>query len=238
MLFSPMEQFEIYKLFDFQFQVTNLNFYLQVVTFQMVLIPFYLNNKVVSNAWGIVNESQYKTLQDTVVLYISPKHVYYLPLIYTLFMFVFFCNLTGMVPYSATPTVEIVLTLSQAFTIQMGVLLNGFMQHGLKVFSLFLPAGTPQGLILLMIPLEVLAYVTRTFSLGLRLAVNLITGHIQAKVSVGFIWQGFTQKVSIFVLLIPLAQVTLFLALEQLIAYLQAYIFTFIICITIRDVLA
>ena len=85
MLFSPMEQFEIYKLFDFQFQITNLNFYLQVVTFQMIQIPFYLNNKIVSNAWGIVNESLYKTQQDTVSQYISPNHVYYLPLIYTLF---------------------------------------------------------------------------------------------------------------------------------------------------------
>jgi F0F1-type ATP synthase membrane subunit a len=84
-----------------------------------------------------------------------------------------------------------------------------------------------------MILLELLAYLTRTISLGLRLAVNMITGHILAKVCLGFIWSAYLSSIGLF--LLPLFLLSLFLALELLIAYLQAYIFTFISCITIKD---
>ena len=86
-----------------------------------------------------------------------------------------------------------------------------------------------------MIILELLAYITRTFSLGLRLAVNMITGHILAKVIVGFIYVAYLKGTSLLVLSLPLLLLTLFLGLEILIAYLQAYIFTFITCITFKD---
>ena len=141
-----------------------------------------------------------------------------------------------MVPYSSTPTVEIVMTLTLAFTILIGVLIMGFFSHKLYLFAAFLPAGTPIGLVFLMVPLEILAYLTRTFSLGLRLAVNLITGHILAKVLIGFIWNAYLSNVPLLYLSAPLLLVALFLSLELLIAYLQAYIFTFITCITIRDI--
>jgi F-type H+-transporting ATPase subunit a len=88
-----------------------------------------------------------------------------------------------------------------------------------------------------MVPLEILAYLTRTLSLGLRLAVNLITGHILGKVLISFIWLAYLNNVSFIILTLPLLLVSLFLSLELLIAYLQAYIFTFITCITIRDII-
>ena len=169
--------------------------------------------------------------------YIGPKMVMYLPLIYTIFHLILFSNLIGMVPYSTTPTVEIVLTLTLSFTILIGVLIMGFFSHKLYLFAVFLPAGTPLALIILMVPLEILAYLTRTLSLGLRLAVNLITGHILAKVLIGFIWNAYLNNVSLLLLSAPLFLVALFLSLELLIAYLQAYIFTFITCITIKDII-
>jgi F0F1-type ATP synthase membrane subunit a len=88
-----------------------------------------------------------------------------------------------------------------------------------------------------MIFLEVIAYFTRLFSLGLRLSVNMITGHILTKVCINFIWLGYLNGASLFLLILPLLLLTLFLCLEILIAYLQAYIFTFIICLTFRDIL-
>ncbi len=91
------------------------------------------------------------------------------------------------------------------------------------------------GLIVPMVALEILAYLTRTLSLGLRLAINMITGHVLVKVIVGFIWSAYIKGTSIFVLILPLFLLTMFLVLEILIAYLQAYIFTFIFCITIKD---
>lgn len=235
-LFSPMEQYEIYSIFSLSMSFNNINFGLFIVMIICMAIPLLSSNHVVSHWWGIFNESLYRTLLSMVINYISPKLIIFFPLIYTIFHLILFSNLIGMIPYSSTPTVEIIMTLTLAFTILIGVLIMGFFSHKLLLFAAFLPAGTPIGLIFLMVPLEILAYLTRTFSLGLRLAVNLITGHILAKVLIGFIWAAYLNNVSLIFLTLPLLLVSLFLSLELLIAYLQAYIFTFITCITIRDI--
>lgn len=239
LLFSPMEQYEIYELLKVAISINNINFFLFIAVFISISLPLLQNNKLVANWWGILNESLYKTLLSMVINYIGPKSIIFLPLIYTIFHLILFSNLIGMIPYSSTPTVEIVMTLSLAFTVLIGVLIMGFISHKLYLFAAFLPAGTPLGLIFLMVPLEILAYLTRTFSLGLRLAVNLITGHILAKVLIGFIWVGYLNSSSYMMIFLtfPLMLVALFLSLEILIAYLQAYIFTFITCITIRDII-
>lgn len=102
-------------------------------------------------------------------------------------------------PYSSTPTVELIMTLSIAFTLLGGIMLVGFLTHKLYLLAIFLPAGTPVFLIPLMVFLEVLAYIIRTMSLGLRLGINLITGHILVKVIVGFIWLGYVKGTSLFI---------------------------------------
>ena len=130
-----------------------------------------------------------------------------------------------------------VLALSLAVTLLIGVLITGFLIHGQKLFAAFIPAGTPLGLVPLMILLEILAYLTRTLSLGLRLAVNMTTGHILAKVMIGFIWAIALSANFISTIMFALAMslITLFIGLEILIAYLQATIFVFITCITFKD---
>ena len=116
-------------------------------------------------------------------------------------------------------------------------IITGFLIHGQKLFAAFIPAGTPLGLVPLMILLEILAYLTRTLSLGLRLAVNMTTGHILAKVMIGFIWAIALSANFISTIMFALAMslITLFIGLEILIAYLQATIFVFITCITFKD---
>jgi F-type H+-transporting ATPase subunit a len=104
-----------------------------------------------------------------------------------------------MVPYSSTPTVEIVMTLSLSFTLLFGTLLIGFMTHKFFLFTVFLPGGTPIILIPLMILLESLAYVIKIISLGLRLAINLTTGHVLTKVLIGFIWTAYLQGVNVLI---------------------------------------
>ena len=139
----------------------------------------------------------------------------------------------GLIPYSTTPSVEIIITQSIAFTIQIGILLYGIIvEHGKYITHLFLPAGTPIALIPLMVPLEIVAYITRTLSLGLRQGVNIITGHILVKVCI-----SFAANMSNILIILPLGFTIIFLALEILIAYLQAYIYIFIISITLKDIL-
>lgn len=235
--YSPMEQYEIYSQQSLTLNITNINYGLILVMFISIMLGTLQSNLILSSWFGILNESFYRTLLSMVQNYINPKLEMFFPLIYTLFTVILLSNLIGMVPYSSTPTVEIVMTLTLAFTILMGVLIMGFFSHRQYLFAAFLPAGTPFALIFLMVPLEIQAYLTRTFSLGLRLAVNLITGHILAKVLISFIYLAYQNNVSLFYLSLPLLLVSLFLAQELLIAYLQAYIFTFITCITIRDML-
>ena len=234
---SPMEQYDIYNIISISFNLTNINYSLILVVFIILFINLNDNKKIIASWWGILNESLYRTLLFMIENYINSKLIIYLPLIYTIFTIILFSNFIGMIPYSSTPSVEIILTLTQAFTILMGILIMGFFSHKLYLFAVFLPSGTPLGLQLQMIPLEILAYLTRTLSLGLRQAVNLITGHILAKVLIGFVWSGYQNNISIFILLFPMVLISLFLSLEILISYQQAYIFTFISCITIKDII-
>jgi len=113
-----------------------------------------------------------------------------------------------MVPYSTTPTVELVITLSIALTLLMGVLIVGILSHKSLLFAAFLPAGTPIFLVPLMIPLEMMAYLTRTLALGLRLSVNMITGHTLVKVCSSFIWVAYTKGTSFLILILPLFLLT------------------------------
>jgi len=167
---SPMEQYEIYPLFSLNLTLNNVIFYFLIAGFISTLLTYVgtVRGEVVPTWWGILSESLYRTILSMVENYIGIKFTVYLPLIYTVFHLILFSNLIGMVPYSSTPTVEIVMTLSIALTLLVAVLLIGFLSHRLLLLAAFIPAGTPLGLVPLMIVLEILAYVTRTLSLGLR----------------------------------------------------------------------
>lgn len=236
-MFSPKEQYIIYPVLSLNITITNVIFYLIIAGFITIQKGRGVaKGKIISNNWGILSESLFRTILLKIENFVGPKYTKYLPLFYTIFHLVLFSNLLGLVPYSSTPTVEIIMTLSIAFTQLIGILIIGFLTHQLRLLAIFLPGGTPLGLILLKVALEIIAYIFRTLSLGLRLAINLITGHILAKVCVGFIWKGYIKGVSYFILAIPLLLLTVFLALEILIAYLQAYIQIFITILTLKDI--
>lgn len=167
---SPMEQYVIFPLFSLNLTINNVILYLLFAAF--ISLGFSLiktnRNYIISDYWQILSESLFSTQLSLVVNYIGVKFTIYLPLIYTIFHVILFSNLIGLVPYSSTPLVEIIMTMSLAFTLLMGILIIGFLNHQLKLFAAFIPAGTPFALVPLMVVLEVLAYLTRTFSLGLR----------------------------------------------------------------------
>ena len=232
---SPMEQFEIYPLFNLNLILPNPIFFYFIASVIIILIisvGTIKKNSQIPNTFGLIHELLFRSILLMVDTYMV---TIYFPLIYSLFHIIFISNIIGMVPYSSTPTVEIVITQSLAFTMQIGVLIIGILSHKLYLLAAFLPAGIPIFLIPAMIPLEIFAYFTRTFSQGLRLAVNMITGHILVKVCLNFIWVAYLNNTSFIVLIIPIFLIILFLALELLIAYLQAYIFTFITCLTFKD---
>ena len=243
MQLSPMEQFEIYTLFSGGFAISSATGYLQLAAqiciqiAELATSPMMASTaRQIPSAQAILHESLFSTILLMVDGFIGRSRQVYLPQIYTIFYLICFANLQGMVPYSSTPTAEVVMTQSLSFSLLIGVQIQGFLSHKLYLQAAFLPSGTPLAQIPPMILQEVQAYVTRTLSLGLRQAVNMITGHILVKVAISFIWVAYLNGTSLLFLALPLSLLTLFQAQEQQIAYLQAYIFTFIQCITFKDI--
>jgi F-type H+-transporting ATPase subunit a len=157
---------------------------------------------------------------------------------YTLFIFILINNLIGMIPYSFASTSHFILTFSLSFTIVLGATLLGFKDHGTKFFSLFVPAGCPLGLLPLLVLIEFISYLARNVSLGLRLAANILSGHMLLNILSGFTYNIMTSGVIFFVLgLLPLAFIIAFSGLELGIAFIQSQVFVVLSCSYIKDAL-
>jgi F-type H+-transporting ATPase subunit a len=156
----------------------------------------------------------------------------YFPFIFSLFMFVLFCNLIGMIPYTFTVTSHIIVTFALALVVFIGVTVIGFVRHGLHFLKLFVPSGVPMALLPLLVVIEVLSYLIRPISLSVRLFANMTAGHTMLKVFGSFVVMlGFLGGWA------PLAFVVALTGLEVGIAVLQAYVFTILTCIYLNDAL-
>ena len=154
----------------------------------------------------------------------------YFPFVLTLFIFILFCNMLGMVPYSFTPTSHIIVTFAMAAFVFLGVTLIGFCKHGAKFLSLFVPEGVPIVLLPLLVPIEIISYLIRPLQLSIRLFANMMAGHTMLKV-----FGGFVVMLGILGGWAPLAFIVAFTGLELLIAFLQAYVFAILTCIYLND---
>jgi F-type H+-transporting ATPase subunit a len=160
----------------------------------------------------------------------------YFPFIYSLFIFILFNNLIGLIPYSFASTSHFILTFSLSFSVVLGATILGFQKHGLKFFSLFVPSGCPLGLLPLLVLIEFISYLSRNVSLGLRLAANILSGHMLLSILSGFTYKIMTSGILFFILgLIPLAFIIAFSGLELAIAFIQAQVFVVLTCSYIKD---
>lgn len=246
---SPLDQFEIRDLINIDapilgylhLSITNIGLYLIIATF----LAFFLNilatnySKVVSNNWSIGQESVYATVHSIVINQINKKNgQIYFPFIYALFIFILINNLIGMVPYSFASTSHFILTFGLSFTVVLGATMLGFQKHGLKFFSLFVPSGCPLGLLPLLVLIEFISYLARNVSLGLRLAANILSGHMLLNILSGFTYNIMTSGFIFFLLgLLPLAFIIAFSGLELGIAFIQSQVFVVLSCSYIKDAL-
>ncbi len=182
---SPLDQFEIRDLFSIDapilaylhLSITNIGLYLSIAAYIAISANILAvnSNKIIANEWSLSIESMYATVHSIVVNQINDsKGQMYFPFIFALFLFILINNLIGMVPYSFASTSHFILTFSISFTLVLGATILGFINHGLKFFSLFVPAGCPLGLLPLLVLIEFISYLARNISLGLRLAANMI----------------------------------------------------------------
>lgn len=246
-IISPLDQFEVRNLLsidapilgNLSLSITNIGLYLTIAGYLLFMLSILStnNNKVVPNAWSISQETLYATVHSIVVGQINAKSgQIYFPFMYVLFMFILVNNLIGMVPYSFASTSHFILTFSLSFTIVLGATILGLSKHGFKFFSLFVPAGCPLALLPLLVLIEFISYLARNVSLGLRLAANILSGHMLLNILSGFTYNIMTSGFIFFFLgLFPLAFIIAFSGLELGIAFIQAQVFVVLSCSYIKD---
>jgi F-type H+-transporting ATPase subunit a len=160
----------------------------------------------------------------------------FLPFIYSLFFFIILANLNGNVPYGYTLTTSIIVSIGLSFTIFFGVTILGLYRHGVHFFSFFVPAGTPLGMVPLLVLIELISYLARAFSLGVRLFANMVAGHTLLKILSGMLWPILTSGiVMFFVALLPMAIFLALVGLEIAVSFIQAYVFVVLTCVYLRD---
>ena len=246
---SPLEQFEVRSFISLDFPIlanlhislTNIGLYLTIAS----LIALTANsiatnlNRIVANDWSISQESVYTTVHRIVINQINAnKGQIYFPFIYGLFIFILVNNLIGMVPYSFASTSHFILTFSISFTVVLGATILGLQNHGFKFFSLFVPAGCPLALLPLLVLIEFISYLARNVSLGLRLAANILSGHMLLNILAGFAFNIMTSGfIFLFLGLTPLTFIIAFSGLELGIAFIQAQVFVVLTSSYIKDAL-
>ena len=235
---SPLQQFEIKALvpieiggIDASFTNSSLFMTLSVAGIILFLTLSMRGRALVPGRWQSIAEITYEFVAGMLRDNVGAKGRRYFPFIFSLFMFILFGNVIGLIPYSFTFTSHLIVTFAMATIVFVGVTIIGFIKHGHHYFGIFLPAGVPWYVAPLMIPIELLSYLTRPVSLSLRLFANMTAGHTMLKVFAGFV-------VALgFVGVVPLVFVAALTGLELLIAFLQAYVFTVLSCIYLNDAL-
>jgi ATP synthase subunit 6 len=240
---SPLGQFNIIPLLPFNISWLDFTFTNSSLALVFVGIFFYLfinfstsNATVIPTRWQSAVELVYEFVYNLIQEQIGVKGNKYFPFIFTIFAFILFTNLLGMIPYSFTPTSHLTVAIGLSVAIFIGVTIIGFVTHGLHFFSFFLPSGVPAALAPLIIVIEVISYLVRALSLGVRLAANMFAGHTLLKILATFAWQMFAFGGLIAVAgLAPLALVFALTGLEIGVAALQAYVFTVLTCSYLND---
>jgi F-type H+-transporting ATPase subunit a len=250
LILNPLDQFEIRDLItihtpilgNLSLSFTNIVLYLIISSIIIVSVTSITNKskKVIVNKWTLTKESIYDTVHSIVVNQINnTTGQMYFPFMYTLFIFILTNNLIGMVPYSFATTSHFVLTFALSFTIVLGATILGFKIHNIKFFSLFVPAGCPLALLPLLVIIEFISYISRNVSLGLRLAANILSGHMLLNILSGFTYNIMTSGIIFFFLgLLPLTFIIAFSGLELAIAFIQAQVFVVLSCSYIKDAIS
>lgn len=244
---SPLEQFLVFKLFSitilgFDLSFTNSSLFAFFVLFLLLFLvnSIIAGSTVVPKSWQIILENCYNFIYFNIVQEnIKSQGSKYFPALFSIFFFLLFSNLLGMIPFGFTITSHIVVTFGLAATFFFAINFIGIKKHGLHMLSLFLPAGAPLVLAPLLVVIEIVSYSFRVISLALRLFANMMSGHCLLKILAGFAWTMFSAgNILTIVHIAPLIVIFAIIGLECAIAFLQAYVFTLLLCIYLNDAIS
>jgi F-type H+-transporting ATPase subunit a len=233
---APLEQFVIKPLipihvgrFDISYTNSALLMTIIVALIMLLLVGATRRAALVPGRLQSLAELSYEFVAGMVRENVGTEGIEYFPLVFTIFMFVLFANFVGLIPYSFSVTGQIVVTFALAIFVFILVTIVGFVRHGIHFFAFFFPTGAPAFMAPVLVPIEIISYLSRPVSLGIRLFANMMAGHTMMAV-----FAGFTITLGIFGFLPIAINVALF-ALEVIVCSLQAYVFTILTCLYLRD---
>lgn len=240
---NPIEQFDIKPLIPLEIggvdlTFTNSSLWMTVgVVLSLTLLTLAMRKKALVPTRGqLVAEGLYKFVANLVRDNVGEKGMGYFPLVFTLFMVVLLGNLLGMIPGAFTYTSHVAVTGILALIIFFVVTVMGFVKHGLHFLQLFCPPGVPLWLAPLIIPIEIISYLSRPVTLSLRLFINMLAGHLMLKVIAGFsvmmFGAGIAGTLGAFG---PMIFNVLLIGFEVFVAFVQAYVFALLACIYLKD---
>jgi len=242
---DPIKQFELVHLVplkiggaDFGFTNSSLHMFIAVGVTAAFLLLTTSGRRLVPTRMQSMAELAYEFVAGTVRQTTGKEGMKFFPLVFSLFMFVLFGNLIGMIPGSFTVTSHIIVTAALAMLVITTVIVYGIMKHGTHWFALFAPSGLPKAILPIIVVIEVISFISRPISLSLRLFGNMTAGHIALKVFAGFVTaMAGAGVLGMLGATLPVLMITALTALELLVAVLQAYVFTILTCIYLNDAL-
>lgn len=240
---NPIQQFQTsnwvpIEVGGLDVSFTNSSFFMvaTVAVASAMLILSTSGRGLVPSRWQSIAEMSYEFVAKTLRDAAGNEGLRFFPMVFSLFMFVLVANLLGMFPYFFTVTSHIIVTFALAMLVILTVIGYGVYKHGLKFLGLFVPEGVPGLLIPLVTAIEIISFLSRPISLSVRLFANMLAGHITLKVFTGFIVSlsafGFG---GVLASILPLIMAVGLTALEFLVAFLQAYVFTVLTCMYLND---
>jgi len=237
---NPMHQFNVHKIgpeikisgIDLSFTNASLFMLISALLITIFLLFGTREKKIIPSKMQLISEMLYNFIAKMISDTAGKKAKPYFPFIFSLFVFILFCNMVGMLPYSFTVTSHIIVTLTFALFIFIGVTILGFFIHGFKYLRIFVPQGVPLILLPIITVIEIISYLSRPVSLSVRLFANMMAGHTMLKV-----FGGFVISLGLVGGWLPLSFSVALTGLEILVAFLQAYVFAILTCIYLNDAL-
>jgi F-type H+-transporting ATPase subunit a len=243
-MIDPIHQFNIDKIFTIgrignqEIAFTNSSAYmlLTVGLISLLMIGGVAGRRLVPNRFQSMAELSYEFVANTIRSSAGSEGMKFFPLVFSLFMFICVSNMVGIIPYTFTISSHIIVTASLALLVFFTVLIYGFYRNGLRFFKLFVPSGIPMAILPLVVLIEIISFLSRPISHSVRLFANMLAGHITLKVFASFVTMlGAMGVVGWAGAILPLGLTVALTALELLVAFLQAYVFTILTCIYIND---
>lgn len=240
---DPVHQFEISRLIrifvrGIDFSFTNVSFFMVVTVVLSSVFLFVSSSRrgLIPTRIQSISEIAYEFVASTLRKSSGEQGIQFFSLVFSLFIFILVANFIGLFPYFYTITSQIMITFSLAMLVIVTVVGYGLYKNGSRFFKLFVPSGVPVMVLPLVVMIEVISFLSRPISLSLRLFANMLAGHITLKVFSGFIVSmAGTGFLGVCCSIFPLAMTVAITALEVLVAFLQAYVFTVLTCMYLND---